>query len=249
MERGKCLKLQEVLNQELRPFVVPILVAPDLVLRPTEIKNATGVLLNLGDRHCLATCYHVWKHFQHRNGDDNSGVMVALLHDGHGAFHMKHPKLLTKNETLGLADKLDLAVIDMTGIRNYGEKICFPFNCRTIHNAIQGDILVTIGFPGMWRKSGVNSCRVSSGLLPFVVTDTTQRLLIVSEANKYNRDVFSYLDKEPREPNSKDSCGGLSGAPAFYVSRKPFKIAGFIQERALGALTLTRASALTELIQ
>jgi hypothetical protein len=54
--------------------------------------------------------------------------------------------------------------------------------------------------------------------------------------------VFEYFDTEPRQPDSNDSCGGLSGAPAFYVSRKPFKIAGFIRERALGSLILTRAS-------
>ena len=249
MEIEKCLEFQQILNRELRPFAVPILIAPNLNLCPSEIRNATGILLNLGARQCLVTCYHVWKYLQHRNGENNPGVMVALLNDGYGAFHIKHPTLLTRDDTLRLADELDLAVIDVTGVQDYGEKKCFPFDDATIHNAVQDDILVTIGFPGMWRKSDMNFSRVSSGPLPFVITDVTKRLLIVSEANQFNREVFEYLDAEPRGPDSGDSCGGLSGAPAFYVSQKPFKIAGFVRERALGSLNLTRASTITTLIQ
>jgi hypothetical protein len=246
--KEKCNALQQALIRELRPFVVPLLVAPDLELRPSEIQNATGVLLNLGTRQCLVTCYHVWKHLQHRNGKNNPGVIVALLNDGHGAFHIKHPTLLTPVDKLGLADELDLAAIDLTGVQNFGEKVCFPFGSATVHDTIQGDIVVSIGFPGMWRQSEVNSSCFSSGPLPFMVGDVTQRTLVVSEADQFNREVFAYLDAEPRGLDSKDSCGGLSGVPAFYVNQKPFKIAGFITQRAIGGLMLTRASLVMELI-
>jgi hypothetical protein len=240
--KKKCDALQQTLDRELRPFVVPLLVAPNLELRPTEVRNGSGVLLKIGDKQCLVTCNHVLEHFQ-------SGVIIALLNDGHGAFHIKHPKLLAKKEKLGLAKELDIALIDVTGVKEFGEKKCFPFSSESVHDTVQSDIVVTMGFPGMWRKSEVNSSCFSTGPLPFMVGDVTQRSLIISEANKFNREVFDYLDQEPRCPDSKDSCGGLSGAPAFYVSRKPFKIAGFIIKRALGSLILTRASTIMELIE
>ena len=241
-------ELQNALDQALRPFVVPVLVAPNLELRPSEIMNASGALLNLGDQQCLVTCYHVWKHFQHRNGKNKPGVLVALLKGGHGAFHIKCPTLLTKQGKIGLADELDLALIDLTGAEFFGVKKCFPFNSATIHDAVQGDTVVAMGFPGMWRKSEKNHSRFQSGPLPFVVRDVTPQSLIVPEGNHLNREVFAYLDAEPRHPDSKDSCGGLSGAPAFFVNRKPFKIAGFITQRSLGALMLTKASLVVELI-
>jgi|ERR1035437_3870152 hypothetical protein len=242
-------EFQNILDQELRSFVVPILIAPDLELRPSEIHNATGLLLNLGDKKCLVTCYHVWEELQHRNGKNSPGVLIALLNDGYGgAFRINRPTLLTKDEKLGLAKELDLVVIDFTGVEGISEKKCFPFGSESIHDAKQGDVVVTMGFPGMWRKSEKNFTRVKSGPLPFVVEDVTQKSLIISERNHRNQEVFSYLDAEPRVPESKDSCGGLSGAPAFYVNQKPFKIAGFIIERAFGILRLTRASLVKELI-
>jgi hypothetical protein len=244
-----CNALQQALVQELRSFAVPLLIAPDLELRPNEVRNATGVFLRVGTRQCLVTCYHVWKELDAERRDHVPSVMVALLADGSGAFHIERPTLLTKADKLRLAEELDLAIFDVTGTKLFGEKRCFPFTEASVHNPIRGDIVVTIGFPGMWRKSEKNYTCVASGPLPFTVSDVSSRSFIVQENDPHNQEVFAYLDAQQRGHNSGDACGGLSGAPAFYVNQKPFKIAGFIIQRALGCVMLARASSLKELME
>jgi hypothetical protein len=89
--------------------------------------------------------------------------------------------------------------------------------------------------------------------LPFVVGDVSRELdsIVVSEGNPSNNEVFSYLDSQPRPKNSSDSCGGLSGAPAFCVADdgRSFELVGFVRERAYGALVLTAASCLENLLR
>ena len=196
----KCSALQQALNQGLRPFAVPLLISPDLELRPSEVRNATGALLHVGNKQCLVTCYHVWEELQPKKRGHNSSVMVALLNDGYGAFHIERPTLLTNSEKLGLAKEVDLAVFDITGVQHLGEKKCFPFGDATTHEPVQGDIVVTMGFPGMWRKSDKNYTCVSSGPLPFTVGDVTTRSFIIPDNNPQNHEVFAYLDAQPRSP-------------------------------------------------
>lgn len=245
----RCESLQRELTQELMPFAVPLLIAPDLGLLPSEVQNATGVLLDLGAEQCLVTCKHVWDYLQTRNGKNSPGVLVALLGEGSGgAYHIEHPKIVIDEEKLGLADDLDLAVIDVTGIHTFGEKKLFPFTAAQVCEAVPGDTVVVVGFPAMWRKARKNACFVRSGPLPLVVGDATRTRMVISESNPLNKEVFAYMDAEPRRAGLNDSCGGLSGSPVFFVRSKPFRIAGFIVERAMGALMMTRASAVMDLI-
>ena len=192
------------------------------------------------------TCLHVWEYFATRK-DGQHGVIVPLFGNGYTAVQLVQPTLIAQDE------RLDLAVIDLDGLRDFGEKRPFVLEESTIHRAARNDTLVILGFAGMWRESRANYSGFKYGALPFVVGDISRELdsIIVSEGNASNNEVFGYLDTQPRINISGDSCGGLSGAPAFSLADdgRSFKLAGFVRERAHGALILTAATCLGDLLQ
>jgi hypothetical protein len=221
------MPLQSELIREIQPFVLPLMIAPNLDLDPEKVRNATGMLIRHQNAEYLVTCYHVWNYLQ-----EIGGVLIAILGDGCEALHIRKPTLFRSDEAL------DLAVIEFTGVPDFGEKTPFVLGKASIYECELEDILVTVGFPEMWRESKLNFGCFRYGPLPLVVGTISDRSMVVAEANPLNQEVFAFLDAHPRLGNSPDPCSGLSGSPAFFVNTKPFRIAGFVSKRGCGGCLL-----------
>ena len=96
--------------------------------------------------------------------------------------------------------------------------------------------LSCLGSLGMWRESAQNQSSFSFGALPFVVTDLSPSSIVIAEQN--NKDVFEHLDSQPRRTGLPDSCGGLSGAPAFFItSSQQIRLANRNTQRIVGLIS------------
>jgi hypothetical protein len=153
---------------------------------------------------------------------------------------LKKPSLIVSDEIE------DIAVFDLVGIGPVPQKDWFRLIPENVYAPKTEDILVVLGFPGMWRASAKNRSSFQYGPLPFVVGDVSSYSIAIAE--KRNSEVFEYLDSQPQPDASGDSCGGLSGAPAFFITpAQEIKLAGCVKHRACGALMMSRASLVMDL--
>lgn len=162
MTEQDCQQFQRWLTGVLNPFTVPILVATSNEVKPDdELANGSGCLISFEGGFGLLTCFHVWKYWQSLGKE---GAIVVLLGEGYVAVHLKQPKLVAWDEAK------DIAIIDLKGVGDLGQKAWFNLVPENMHVPAQGDILVVLGFPGMWRESAQNQSSFSFGALPFVIS-------------------------------------------------------------------------------
>jgi hypothetical protein len=74
----------------------------------------------------------------------------------------------------------------------------------------KGDHIVSLGFPGAWRRAAGIECVFRRVAIPFAVTDVS----------KYSIAAFSDGKNDQVLNDMKDSLGGISGSPAFRLNEK-----------------------------
>jgi hypothetical protein len=166
--------------------------------------------------------------------------MIVAFGDGH-PVHLKNPKLIASDA------ETDIAVIDLAGIGRLEQKAWFQLSGISVRVPAKGDILVVLGFPSIWRNSAKNQSTFKFGPIPLVVGDFSERTIALAEQS--NSEVFEYLDSQPQQTGGHDSCGGLSGAPAFFISpKREVKLGGVVYRRAAGFLQVARATLVLNLL-
>jgi len=237
----RAIRFEQFFLQELTPFCLPLVIAPDLSLTPGTLHCGSGCLIESSRQKLIVTCYHVWQAFENCKGSDQSGHLIPMMGEGYGGMvEIVKPALLAWDK------ELDLAIIkfeDTEGILN--DKKYYSVPERGLHRVSVGDVIVVVGFPRIWRLEVPNAGIFGYCPLPFTVSDVTDRGFVVSEWDD-NAEVFKGLDREPKPDGLADSTGGLSGAPAFAVSTIPFRLVGLVTKRGLGRLFFTHADLLSD---
>jgi len=226
-----------VIDIELHRFIVPILLGKTSELEGDSLQNGTGMLVR-NRSHMLVTCDHIWKEWRITNSGQ-MGSFVVLLGSGYTAVEIT-PASIYANSSADLA-----AVHFSPSLIVDSQKAFYPLDEIGFVDAQVGDVLVAIGYPGMWRRSGYHESTFGRSVFPFVVSDVSHGGFVAAEST--NAEVLKDLDRMARESGrEQDALGGLSGAPIFNAYTRPFKLAGFVRERGCGGVFFAHARSLVE---
>ncbi len=148
----------EALSREMVRHCGPVFITPGLNTYP-EAMIATGTfgLIDTGKRHVLVTSHHVWKRFEIERSTNPAAVLALALGDQDGCISFKRPDA----QILDADEELDLIVFDFApeDIRVNREpvvhaKTWFPIRNWPIQEAVKGETLVMMGFPGKLVTKG-----------------------------------------------------------------------------------------------
>jgi len=199
----------EQLDNELFRFCGPVFVAPALKSYPKQmIGNGTYALIDTGEKRLLVTCCHVWDEYEKHHDDNSETVLAVSLGDGDSNIAFKNPK----SHLVSIDRDLDLVVLEFEpkGIPVSHNKSWFRVSNWPIPRIEKGSHIVTLGFPGDWRRAAGVKCVCRRVAIPFCVTDVS----------KYSIAAFSDGTNDQVLNDMKDSLGGISGSPAYRLNEK-----------------------------
>ncbi len=203
--------IQEVIDAEVSPFIVPILVGATSQLEKKTLpdgketpETATGLLFR-NKSHMLVTCKHVWDYWRTAN-NGSPGAIVAFPGNGYTGVEVQ-PSAMFQD------DEADIAAVRFPPSQiTDKQKNYYPLDLLGVAEAKVGETLVAVGYPGMWRESGENKSKMCYSLLPFNVTGVSARSFVAEE--RANAEVLEDLDGIAEKAGRRnDARGGLSGAP------------------------------------
>jgi hypothetical protein len=200
-------EFSKYLSHELLRFCGPIFVAPALNSYPgTMIGNGTYALIDTGEKRLLITCSHVWDEYGAKHDQNSETVLALSLGEGDSNIAFKDPK----SHRIAIDRDLDLVVLEFEPdqIHVPHRKSWFKISDWPIQQAEKGDCIITLGFPGAWRKTAGLECKFECVVIPVIVTDTNDRTIAAFSDNK-NKQVLNDM---------KDSMGGFSGSPAYRLN-------------------------------
>jgi hypothetical protein len=228
-------EMLETIDGDLDRFVVPILVGKTNQLDANGLRNGTGLLVR-NNEYMLVTCNHIWNEWRTVNSG-KMGSFVVLLGSGYTAVEIIPASIHADASA-------DLAAVHFPPTQmSDSQKAYYPLDELGFVDASPGDILIAIGYPGMWRQSGHHQSTLRRSLFPFVVSDISHGGFVAAEA--VNCEVLNDLDAMAAGlGRDQDALGGLSGAPVFNAYERPFKLAGFVRERGCGGLFFAHARSL-----
>lgn len=197
----------EQLDCELFRYCGPIFVAPALNSYPEQmIGNGTYALIDTGERRILVTCCHVWDEYEKHHDSNSEAILAVSLGDGDSNIAFKNPK----NHLVSINRDLDLVVLEFEPkeIKVPHNKSWFRILDWPIPRIEKGSHIVTLGFPGVWRRTSGVECVFRRVAIPFAVTDVSN----------YSIAAFSDGQNEQVLADMKDSLGGISGSPAYRLN-------------------------------
>lgn len=196
----------EWLTQKLLSHSGPIFISPKLEAYPSEmIGNGTFALLDTGDKRILVTCHHVWQEFLDQQSTNPATVLGVTLGKGESVIAFKEPH----RQLIDLNEELDLAVFEFDSARIHisHQKEWFKITSWPIPKVNSGSYVVTLGFPGAWRRTDGVRCRMDYVATPFKVS-ASGAVSFLATNEEENDQVLADMG----------GCwGGFSGSPVFSL--------------------------------
>jgi hypothetical protein len=225
-------KLVQQLSDELFRFCGPIFIAPELNSYPNQmIAAGTYALIDTGEKRLLVTCCHVWDEYE-KHHDKNSKVILAVsLGEGESCIAFQNPK----SHRIAIDRDLDLVVFEFEPeeIKIPHNKGWFNISDWPIARIEKEDHIVTMGFPGAWRKTSHAECNFRCVAMPFAVSDVSNTGFAAFSDGKNNQ-VLNDM---------KNSLGGISGSPAYcFNTNRELRLVGFAKSGSEMAVFFTHAS-------
>ena len=209
----------EQLDRELFRFCGQIFVAPALNSYPEQmIGNGTYALIDTGKKRVLVTCCHVWDEYEKHHDANLETVLAVSLGDGNSCIKFNNPE----NHRISIDRDLDLVVLEFEpeAVPVSHNKSWFRISKWPIPRIEKGSHIVTMGFPGAWRKTDGVNCVFKRVVIPFAVTDVSN-IGIAAFSDGKNNQVLNDM---------KDSLGGISGSPAYCLNEKrELCLVGFVK--------------------
>lgn len=209
----------EQLDRELFRYCGPIFVAPALNSYPEQmLGNGTYALIDTGQRRLLVTCCHVWDEYEKQHETNSEAILAISLGDGDSNIAFKNPK----NHLISLDRDSDLVVLEFEPeeIKVSHEKSWFKISNWPIPRIKKGNHIVTLGFPGAWRRAAGVECVFRRVVIPFAVTDV----------GNYSIAAFSDGKNDQVLNDMKNCLGGFSGSPAYHFNEnRELRLVGFVK--------------------
>jgi hypothetical protein len=190
----------EQLDCELFRYCGPVFVAPALKSYPEQmIGNGTYALIDTGERRLLITCCHVWDEYEKHHDVNPEAIIAISLGDGNSCFAFRNPN----NHLVSIDRDLDLVALEfeLKEIPFSHNKSWFRVLDWPIPRIEKGGHIVTLGFPGAWRRTAGVECVFRRVVIPLSVTDVS----------KYSIAAFSDGKNGQVLNDMKDSLAGISG--------------------------------------
>ncbi len=227
--QGPTLGQQLVqLTNELVRYCGPIFVAPTLHSYPADLVGGTYALIDTGQKRLLVTCCHVWDEYEKQH-DANEGAILAVNLGQGDCIAFKNPLA----HRLAIDRDLDLVVLEFgpEGIAVPHNKSWFKISGWPIPRSEKGQCIVTLGFPKAWRTTTEINVAFGCAALPFAITDTSDRSIVVF-CDDENRQVLNDV---------KDSLAGISGSPTYRLTENgELRLVGFATSGPLESNTPDR---------
>jgi hypothetical protein len=209
----------EQLDYELFRYCGPIFVAPALNSYPEQmIGSGTYSLIDTGKKRLLITCCHVWDEYEKQHDTNSEAILAISFGDDNSCVAFKDPK----NHRVSINRDLDLVVLEFEPeeIKVSHQKKWFKISDWPISRIEKGNHIVTLGFPGAWRRTTSIECVFRRVVIPFAVTDVSN-YSIAAFADGKNDQVLNDM---------KNSLGGISGSPAYrFNENKELCLIGFVK--------------------
>jgi hypothetical protein len=202
-------KFIQQLSDELLRFCGPIFIAPALNSYPNQmIASGTYALIDTGEKRLLVTCCHVWDKYETHCDKNSKTILAVSLGEGKSSIAFLNPK----SHRIAIDRDLDLVVFefDPEEIKIPHNKSWFKISDWPIARIEKGVHIVTLGFPGAWRKTSGVECNFRCAAIPFAVTDVGS-MGIAAFSDGKNNQVLNDM---------KNSLGGISGSPAYCFNEK-----------------------------
>ena len=203
---------------------------------PTNVfRNGTFGLVNTGRKKLLVTCAHVWTEFLAAKAEFPEAQLAVLLG--------QQIPIPISCEPIDVNTTLDLATFDMEPLLlSCGSRKFFPLFQRGVPVVKPKDILAVIGYLGEAREVSIYGANFGYEFTGISVADVSGPFVCV-DLTKTKR----YCDPDGTLIGPPESLGGMSGSPAYLLSRGcGLTLAGFVTSDALGILRLTHVRCLNE---
>ncbi|HVM51137.1 MAG TPA: hypothetical protein VMU04_24120 [Candidatus Acidoferrum sp.] len=221
--RHRLAAFVDSLSKEMLSFCGPIFIAPGLKTYPGQmVANGTYSLIDTGQRRILVTCQHVWQAYLDYRVGNPEAVLAVNLGEGNANIAFAFPE----RHIIDVDPDLDLAVFDFEpGHLRVNRSVVvhqkdwFPIRHWPIPTMPDGEYVALMGFPGKRiRKDGM-LCTFSTQVLPLKASGVGERQIYIfneGENVQVFRDIKSWL-------------GGLSGSPAYTLSKAGASLVGFVK--------------------
>jgi hypothetical protein len=213
----------QALAKEMLTFCGPIFITPGLLTYPEQmIDNGTYSLIDTGRRRLLVTCHHVWQAYCDCRAENPDAVLGLNLGEGDRNIAFAFPE----RQLIDADPDLDLAVFDfepsqiqVKGVQVNHQKDWFPIRKWPIPKASDGDCVVLMGFPGKRIKKARQLCIFTTQIIPLKISGVGHKGILILNEPK-NVEVFADI---------KNRLGGLSGSPAYTLSKNGASLVGFVK--------------------
>lgn len=220
--------------------VAPIWTNLSLSAPPTTVRNnGTCGFVNTERQKLLITSQHVLAEFRTQKATAPDAVLAVNLGPG-VTVALPEPDVIDEE-----ASNLDLAIIRFPYLDFNGghDKTYFPIMSWPICEAVQGEAVTIVGFPGRKRRTFDHVGMFEPAGIGMVVSGVSDRVITLADASGTLRTIRNEIEVE--EPFS---AGGFSGSPGFGlrgdVPNPTPRLIGFVQEGPDAGHNETKTSSL-----
>jgi hypothetical protein len=214
----------------LSPFMV--MLAFTKAGNPTAFdvcNNATGALVDTGQRTLLITNHHVYGTFIRYRKETPCTKLVMSGVDGRFFVDISNEECIDSDSDCDLATlPISTVKVDQLGKRFYRASCWPPERPR------QGTGVVVVGYPGQGRHaSGEDTLQVMPLSVGRKVSSISEKQFVLADETQ---DAYTHV---PHGQSPLTSYGGLSGSPAYSLHRtiggaNVYRLCGFVREEGFG---------------
>lgn len=213
-------KEKDQINEQLSYCAVPILFINSEGPPSIEkiLKNATGVLIDTGEKEILVTCQHVWSAFQ-KEFTRNQNLRLGVGCDGL-KITLFNPHIIDQDTDY------DIAVFELNFKHALKSKVIYKAACWPPLLPSVKDPALFLGYPGSYRYVPGQKGNIFFGKACFIdfVSSVSERNIILADGRNV-REIRKHGDNCP----DLGELGGMSGGPVFIKRNNKHELIGIIR--------------------
>lgn len=182
------------------------------------LKNATGILIDTGEKEILVTCQHVWSVFQ-EECRRNQNLRLGVGCDGL-KITLFNPHVIDEDANY------DIAVFELNFKHALKDKVIYKATYWPPLPPSVKDAALFLGYPGSYRYVLGQKGNILSGKACFIdsVSSVSERSIILAD-EKNVREIEKHMAICP----DLGLLGGMSGGPVFIKRNNKHELIGIIR--------------------
>ena len=213
--------LIEAVFDAIATACAPIFVCKQIDTPPDEVDdNGTCGFVDTGEKRLLITAHHVIESFRKAKETHPEAVLAINVGPGN-TIALDEISVIDED-----AKSLDVAILEFPHLTACGHpctKQYFPVRQFPIPEALKGEAISLVGYPGILRKGTKTTGQFSPVEIGYTITSVSDRQIILADEHG------DRITEGERFQDGQVPLGGFSGSPGYIIRNDGAHLAGFLR--------------------